>query len=55
MAKSLRDIVVRFKVTEEERIRLETEARKLGLSVSAFLRMIFTKYKGVHIESKPKS
>lgn len=39
-----RDIVVRFKVTKDERATIETEARHLGLSVSSFIRLIINRY-----------
>jgi len=45
--------VVRFRVTEKEKMSLEKEATNLGLTVSAFLRLLIRQWgNGIKFEKK---
>ena len=38
------DEVVRFRMKAEDKAKLETEAQKVGMSVSAFIRLLITNW-----------
>lgn len=47
------EVVVRFRTTPEEKVKLEEEAKKLGLTVSSFLRLLIHNWSdGVRFERK---
>ncbi|KKM07163.1 hypothetical protein LCGC14_1736610 [marine sediment metagenome] len=47
------DAIIRFRTSEEDKKALEAEARKLGLTVSAFIRLLIRQWDdGIRFERR---